>query len=184
MAIRGCQEQQPKIHASAFVDEHALVVGDVVIGADSSVWPMCAVRGDENIIRIGARTNVQDGSVLHVTGDSHFFPGGHALEIGDDVTVGHGVILHACTIESLSLIGMGSTVLDGAVVKSRAMVGANSLVSPGKQIEGGFLWLGSPAKKVRGLTDKELEYLEFSSRHYVELKNLHQAVPPGQREAD
>ena len=173
MSTRSYQGKTPQVHPSAFVDETALLIGDVTIGANSSVWPMCVLRGDVMPIRIGARTNIQDGSVLHVTADSHFAPGGFALDVGDNVTAGHGVILHACTIQSDCLIGMGATVLDSAVVSTHAIVGANSLVPPGKHLEGGFLWLGSPVEKVRSLRTEELEFLVFSAAHYVELKNRH-----------
>lgn len=173
MAIRPFKDTHPNIAASAYIDEAAVVVGDVTIGEDASIWPMAVIRGDVQSIRIGARTNVQDGSVLHVTSDNAFTPGGFALTIGDDVTVGHGAILHACTVEDMSLIGMGATVLDGAVVRPRVMVGAGSLVPPGKELESGYLWLGSPVQKVRPLKEKELEYLAYSARHYVELKNAH-----------
>jgi carbonic anhydrase/acetyltransferase-like protein (isoleucine patch superfamily) len=157
------------------VDNTALVVGRVRIGDDASLWPMAVARGDVNAIEIGARTNIQDGSVLHVTYDSHYEPGGRPLCIGDGVTVGHRVILHACTVGDYCLIGMGSVVLDGAVLQPRLMLGAGSLVSPGKELEGGFLWLGSPARKMRPLTDQELAFLEYSALHYVALKNKHLA---------
>ncbi|MCC6302058.1 MAG: gamma carbonic anhydrase family protein [Gammaproteobacteria bacterium] len=173
MAIRGFAGRTPRLGARAYVDAMALALGDVTLGDDASLWPMAVARGDVQAIRIGARTNIQDGSVLHVTQDNRFNPGGRALIIGDDVTVGHGVILHACTVEDLVLVGMGSTVLDGAVIQSRVMIGAGSLVSPNKVLESGYLYLGSPAKQARPLTEKELEYLEFSAKHYVELKNLH-----------
>ncbi|MFQ5468861.1 MAG: gamma carbonic anhydrase family protein [Gammaproteobacteria bacterium] len=173
MTIRSYLHSSPSIASSVYVDETALVVGDVSIGEDSSIWPMTAVRGDVQSIKIGDRTNIQDGSVLHVTSDNSLTPGGFALTIGDDVTVGHGVILHACTVGNLSLIGMGSTVLDGAVVQDNVMVGAGSLVSPGKVLESGYLYLGSPVKKTRALKEEELEYLKFSAVHYVELKNRH-----------
>jgi len=122
---------------------------------------------------VGARSNIQDGSILHVTHDSEYAPGGSALSVGDDVTVGHNVVLHACTVEDLCLIGMGSVVLDGAVVRSGAMVGAGSLVPPNKELEGGYMWLGSPVKRVRELTDKEKSFLAYSAQHYVKLKNRH-----------
>ncbi|MGB5275934.1 MAG: gamma carbonic anhydrase family protein [Gammaproteobacteria bacterium] len=175
MAIRTFENYTPKIAQSAFVDQSALVTGDVVIGADSSIWPMCSVRGDIHSICIGERSNIQDGSILHVTHDSEFAPGGHALSIGDDVTVGHNAVVHACTVESLCLIGMGSIILDGAVIRSGAIVGAGSLVSPGKVLDGGYLWLGSPAKRARELTDREKAFLEYSAAHYVDLKNRHRA---------
>jgi carbonic anhydrase/acetyltransferase-like protein (isoleucine patch superfamily) len=173
MAIRQFENWIPALASTAFVDDSAVVTGNVVIGEDSSVWPMCSIRGDIHAIRIGARTNIQDGSILHVTHDSEFAPGGNALSIGDDVTIGHNVVVHACTIEDLCLIGMGAVVLDGAVVCKGAMLGAGSLVAPSKVLEGGYLWLGSPAKRVRALSEKEKAYLQYSAQHYVELKNRH-----------
>ena len=173
MTIRNFEQFTPEIADSAFVDDSAVVTGNVVIGADSSVWPMCSVRGDIHSIRIGERTNIQDGSILHVTHDSEFAPGGNALSIGSDVTVGHNAVVHACTVEDLCLIGMGSVLLDGSVVRSGAIIGAGSLVSPGKDLEGGYLWLGSPVKRARELTDKEKAFLEYSASHYVDLKNRH-----------
>ena len=173
MTIRTFAGKTPSLGARAYVDATALALGDVVLGDDASLWPMAVARGDVQAIRIGARTNVQDGSVLHVTQDNRFNPGGRALIIGDDVTVGHGVILHACTVEDRVLVGMGSTVLDGAVIRRRVMIGAGSLVPPNKVLESGYLYLGSPVKQARPLTEKELEYLGFSARHYVELKDRH-----------
>jgi carbonic anhydrase/acetyltransferase-like protein (isoleucine patch superfamily) len=173
MTIRSFEDYTPEIAESAFVDANAVVTGNVVIGADSSIWPMCSIRGDIHSIRIGERTNIQDGSILHVTHDSEFAPGGNALSIGNDVTVGHNAVVHACTVEDLCLIGMGSVILDGAIVRKGAMVGAGSLVSPGKEIEGGYLWLGSPAKRARELSEKEKAFLQYSSSHYVDLKNRH-----------
>jgi carbonic anhydrase/acetyltransferase-like protein (isoleucine patch superfamily) len=175
MAIRIFEKFTPQIAASAFVDQSAVVTGNVVIGTDSSVWPMCSVRGDIHSISIGERTNIQDGSILHVTHDSEFAPGGNALSIGSDVTVGHNAVVHACTVEDLCLIGMGSVLLDGSVIRSGAIIGAGSLVSPGKDLEGGYLWLGSPVKRVRELTDRERAFLEYSASHYVDLKNRHMA---------
>ena len=175
MTIRKFEESTPEIAETVFVDEASVVTGDVSIGADSSIWPMCSVRGDINSIKIGERTNIQDGCVLHVTHDSEFAPGGAALEVGDDVTVGHNVVLHACTIGNECLIGMGAIVLDGAVVESGAMVGAGSLVSPGKVLQGGYLWLGSPVKRVRELSDKEKAFFKYSAQHYVKLKNRHKS---------
>ena len=170
--IRAYKDKTPEIAANAYIDPASAIIGDVVIGEDSSVWPMVAIRGDVNSIRIGERTNIQDGSVLHVThAGGPLSPDGNALIIGSDVTVGHGAILHACVVEDCCLIGMGSTVLDGAVVKSGAMVGAGSVVSPGKALEGGYLYLGAPARKVRELTQTEKDFLEYSARHYVDLKN-------------
>lgn len=176
MTIRNFENWHPEIDSSAFVDASAVVTGNVVIAANSSVWPLCSIRGDIHSIRIGARSNIQDGSILHVSHASEFAPDGFPLSIGDDVTIGHNVVVHACTIENLCLIGMGSVILDGAVVQQGAMLGAGSLVSPGKILEGGYLWLGSPARRVRELSDREKAFLKYSASHYVELKNRHQAA--------
>lgn len=173
MTIRKFQGHTPKIHSSAYVDSTAVIIGQVSIGEDSSIWPMTVIRGDINIITIGDRTNIQDGSILHVTHDGKFSPGGAKLTIGNDVTVGHSVVLHACTLEDTCLIGIGSVVLDGAVVRSHAMIGAGSIVTGGKEIEGGYLWMGRPAKKIRALTEKEIEYLSYSSTHYAKVKDMH-----------
>lgn len=171
--IRTFENFVPQIADSAYVDETALVIGQVLLGEDVSIWPMTVARGDIQTIRIGARSNIQDGSVLHVTHDSDYAPGGFSLTVGEDVTVGHKVILHACTVGDRCLVGMGSTVLDGAVLEPEVMLGANSLVSPGKILESGYLYLGSPAKQTRRLTEKERQWLVYSAAHYVELKNRH-----------
>ena len=175
MPVRRFEGHQPDIHASVYIDEQALVVGEVSIGEDSSVWPMSVLRGDVNSIEIGERTNIQDGSVLHVTHDSEYAEGGMPLVIGSDVTVGHKVILHACQVEDGCLIGMGATVLDGALIRAGSMVGAGALVPPGKVLESGYLYLGSPVKQVRELTEKEKRFLQYSAAHYVRLKNRHKA---------
>lgn len=171
--IRNFEGLIPKLAKSVFIDESSIVTGNVEIGEDSSVWPCCSIRGDIHSITIGERTNIQDGCILHVTHDSEYAPGGFKLVVGNDVTVGHNVVLHACTIEDFCLIGMGSIVLDGAVVQSGAMVGAGSLVPPKKVLEGGFMWLGSPVKKIRQLSQKEKSFLEYSAQQYVKLKNRH-----------
>jgi len=150
-----------------------MVCGRVTIGAESSIWPMSVVRGDINTITIGERTNIQDGSVLHVTHDSEYAPGGAALVVGNDVTVGHRVVLHACTVEDLCLIGMGAVVLDGAVIRSGAMLGAGALVSPNKDLEGGYLYVGTPARQARPLTAQEKRFLKYSAEHYARLKERH-----------
>ncbi|MDH4003087.1 MAG: gamma carbonic anhydrase family protein [Xanthomonadales bacterium] len=175
MSIRYFEGYSPAIHPSAYIDEQAMVGGQVTIGAESSVWPMCVLRGDINSIEVGERTNIQDGSVLHVTHDSEFAEGGLPLLVGSDVTVGHKVILHACTIEDLCLIGMGSVVLDGALVRSGAMIGAGSLVPPNKDLEGGYLYVGSPVKRVRKLSEKERRFLKYSAEHYARLKDRHRS---------
>ena len=171
--IRDFEGKSPRIGAGVYIDDHALVVGDVTIGDESSLWPFTVARGDVNRIVIGARTNIQDNTVLHVTHDGPYTPGGVPLIIGDDVTVGHRVILHACTVGNLCLIGMGATVMDEAVLEDEAFVAAGSLVPPGKRLRGGFLYRGSPATEARALTDREREQLRYSAQHYVRLKNRH-----------
>lgn len=174
MTIRAFQNHTPTIHDSAYIDSTALVIGQVSVGADSSIWPMTVVRGDINTISIGERTNIQDGSILHVSHDGEFSPGGAKMVIGNDVTVGHSVVLHACTLKDCCLIGIGSVILDNAVVHKHAMVGAGSLVTNGKELEGGYLWMGRPAKKVRELSAREIEYLSYSAKHYVKVKQMHE----------
>ncbi len=173
MTLRQFETTQPRMHANAWVDETALVIGNVEIGADSSLWPFVVARGDVNSIRIGARTNIQDHSVLHVTHDGPHNPGGYALTIGDEVTVGHRVILHGCTVHDSCLIGMGAVVMDGAVIPSQTLLAAGSLVPPGKELQGGHIWMGSPVRKGRALTPEEIESIGYSSEHYVRLKNRH-----------
>ncbi len=173
MAIRNFDDSRPVIHETAYIDESAVVIGDVRIGEDSSVWPMAVVRGDVNSIRIGARSNIQDGCVLHVAHGSRFTRGGCPLAVGDDVTVGHRVILHACTVGSACLIGMAATIMDGSVVEDRVIVGAGSLVPIGKTLKSGYLYIGSPAKQIRPLNDEELTFLEYSAGHYARLKDQH-----------
>lgn len=173
MPVRSYDNIDPKIGENVFIDDMAVVIGDVTIGDDVSIWPMVAVRGDVHSISIGKRTNIQDGSVLHVTADNEFNPGGHPLNIGEEVTVGHGAILHACTVEDRCLIGMGATVLDGAVIKTNTMVAAGALVAPNKVLESGYLYVGNPARQARPLSEKEIEWFGYSAQHYVDLKNKH-----------
>ena len=175
MTLRTYQNHTPTLGAGAFVDISAVVIGDVEIGADSSVWPLTVIRGDMHRIRIGARTSIQDGSVLHITHAGPFNPDGFPLIIGDEVTVGHKVTLHGCTLGSRILVGMGSIVMDGAVVEDDVIIGAGSLVPPGKKLDSGFLYVGSPVKQVRALTDKERAFFTYSAANYVKLKDLHLA---------
>jgi carbonic anhydrase/acetyltransferase-like protein (isoleucine patch superfamily) len=169
MNIVPFESHAPRLGARVYVDATARVIGDVGLGDDASVWPMAVLRGDIHAIRIGARSNIQDGSVLHVTHASEHNPGGFALEVGDDVTVGHRVVLHGCRIGDRCLIGMGAVVMDGAVVHADTILGAGSLVTPGKELMPG-LWVGSPARRVRDLTGDERNYLRYSASHYVQLK--------------
>ena len=171
MSVRRYGEHWPELGARVYIDPAAVVIGRVTAGDDVSLWPMAVARGDVNQINIGARTNVQDGAVLHVTHDGPFSPGGIPLIIGEDVTVGHSVTLHACTIGDRCLIGMNACVLDGATVEDEVFVAAGSLVTPGQTLVSGSLYRGSPARRVRGLTPRDLEMLTYSAAHYVRLKD-------------
>lgn len=175
MSVRSFENTHPKLGGRVFVDPTALVVGDVEIGDDSSIWPMATVRGDVHSIKIGERTSVQDGCVLHVTHAGPYDPEGHDLSIGSDVTVGHKAMIHGCTIEDNCLIGMGSVVMDSAIIRSNVILGANSLVPPGRELEGGFLWVGSPARKIRPLNEEELAFFKYSADNYVKLKDRYLA---------
>lgn len=177
--LRPYRDRFPTLGERAWVDESARVIGDVVLGQDASVWPFTVIRGDVNFIRIGDRSNIQDGSVVHVSHDGpHAKLGGFATRIGSDVTIGHKAIIHACTIEDAVLIGMGATVLDGAVVRKHAFIGAGALVSPGKIVGEGELWLGNPARKARMLSDAEIDALYYSAKHYVRLKDEYLSASP------
>ncbi|GAA5001330.1 gamma carbonic anhydrase family protein [Pseudoluteimonas lycopersici] len=175
--LRPYRDRFPTLGERAWVDESARVIGDVVLGEDVSVWPFTVIRGDVNFIRIGDRSNIQDGSVVHVSHDGpHAKLGGFATRIGSDVTIGHKAIIHACTIEDAVLVGMGAIVLDGAVVRKHAFIGAGALVAPGKIVGEGELWLGNPAKKARMLSDAEIDALYYSAKHYVKLKDEYLAA--------
>lgn len=171
MAIRDFENILPDISPSCFIENNALIIGEVTIGENSSVWPFAVLRGDVNKIDIGENTNIQDHCVLHVSHAGPYNPEGHALAIGNNITVGHRVTLHGCTIHDNCLIGMGTTIMDGAIIHSNTFIGAGSLVTPGKELESGYLWTGSPVRKVRALTDKEIESIQYSAQHYVRLKN-------------
>ncbi len=171
MTLRRFFNHEPKLGARVFVDPLAMILGQIELDDDVSIWPFVSARGDVNIIRIGARTNIQDNSVLHVTHDGKYTPGGAPLIIGADVTIGHAAVLHACTIEDAVLVGMGATVLDRAHVGKHCLIGAGAVVSPGKVIEPGTLWLGNPARFVRKLADQEIQALYYSAENYVKLKD-------------
>ena len=174
--LRPYRGQLPRVHPTAYIDDSAQVIGDVEIGEESSVWMCVVIRGDVHRIRIGRRSNVQDGTVIHVSHDGpHAKLGGFATVIGSDVTIGHKAIVHACRIEDAVLVGMGAILLDGAVVEKHGFVGAGALVAPGKVVGSGELWLGNPAKKVRMLSDAEIEALYYSAGHYVRLKDQYLA---------
>jgi gamma-carbonic anhydrase len=153
----------PTIAPDAFIAPNAAVIGDVVIGAESGIWFSCLVRGDMNIIRIGARTNLQDGTIVHV--DS----GGLATHIGDDVTIGHGSIIHACTLRNRAFVGNGAIVLDGAVIEEDGFLGAGALLTPGKIVGRNELWAGVPARLLRVMTDEERRRYDRNSETYRQL---------------
>jgi gamma-carbonic anhydrase len=167
--IRSYRGRTPQIAPSAYIDPQAVIIGDVVIGEDSSVWPCAVVRGDVHYIRIGARTNIQDGSVLHVMRDTN------ALVLGDEVTVGHSVTLHGCRIESRCLIGMGSIILNGAVIGAGSIIAAGTLVPERTVVPPGSLMMGQPAKLRRSLTAEDLASIDAYSRRYVEYKETYRA---------
>ena len=171
MGIRSFQNKVPSQGERVFVDPASTVIGEVALGDDSSVWPGAVVRGDMHRIVIGARTSVQDNAVLHITHDSAFNPGGFPLTLGDDVIVGHQAMLHGCTIGDRVMIGMQTMIMDGAVVESDVMLAAGSLVSPGKRLASGWLYRGRPARAVRELTAKEIEFLPYVAGNYVKLKD-------------
>ncbi|MBF0286496.1 MAG: gamma carbonic anhydrase family protein [SAR324 cluster bacterium] len=157
----------PIIDPEVFIAHTAVVIGDVEIGKDSSIWYGCVVRGDVNVIRIGERTNIQDGTVVHVSSD------GQGTYIGNDVTIGHMALLHACTLEDRTFIGMKACVMDGAVVEAGAMVASGALVTPGKRVKTGEMWAGSPAKFRRNLTENEMTGFAKTSPKYVQLAKKH-----------
>ncbi|MGK0296754.1 MAG: carbonic anhydrase/acetyltransferase-like protein (isoleucine patch superfamily) [Gammaproteobacteria bacterium] len=171
MAIRRFLDKYPVIAESAYVDESSVIIGDVTLGEDVSIWPLVVARGDDQSIIIGDRTNIQDGTVIHISSDNEFSPGGIPTIVGHDVTVGHRVMLHATKIGNNCLIGMSSTLLDGSVIEDDVMIGAGSLVPMGKRLESGYLYVGSPVKQIRPLGEKERFFIEYSAKHYVETKN-------------
>ena len=169
--LRRLENLVPQLGQRVYVDTSAVVVGDVVLGDDVSVWPQVAIRGDMHAIRIGPRTSVQDGCVLHITHAGPYNPDGWPLTIGADVTIGHNATLHGCTIGDRVLIGMGAIVMDGAVVEEEVVIAAGALVTPGKTLRSGYLYAGSPAREMRPLSEKEQTYFLYSAENYVGLKN-------------
>ncbi|TAL84978.1 MAG: gamma carbonic anhydrase family protein [Rhodanobacter sp.] len=169
--LRSYKGVLPTLGVRVYVDPAASVIGDVVLGDDVSIWPGAVLRGDVHHIRVGAGTNIQDGSIVHVTHDGPYSPGGFPCLIGAGVTIGHAAVIHACTLGDHCLIGMHATVLDGAVVKPHGFVGAGSVVPPGKVVGEGELWLGNPAKFVRRLNDRQIAQLHYSAEQYVLLKS-------------
>jgi carbonic anhydrase/acetyltransferase-like protein (isoleucine patch superfamily) len=173
-SLRSFNGVMPILGERVYVDPAASVIGDVVLGDDVSIWPGTVLRGDVNHIRVGTRTSIQDGSIVHVAHAGPYGPGFPCL-IGEGVTIGHAAVVHACTIGDYCLIGMHATVMDGAVVKKYGFVGAGSLIPPGKVVGERELWLGNPARFVRLLSDKQVEQLHYSAGHYVRLKDTYLA---------
>ena len=174
-SLRTYQGVAPTLGERILIDPSAVVLGDVVLGDDVSVWPQASIRGDVHRIRVGDRTSVQDGCVLHVTHAGPYNPDGWPLEIGSDVTIGHGAILHGCSIGNRVLVGMGATVMDGAIVEDEVVIAAGALVTPGKLLQSGRLYGGSPAREMRVLSEREIEYFRYSAANYVKLKDQHLA---------
>jgi carbonic anhydrase/acetyltransferase-like protein (isoleucine patch superfamily) len=177
MPLSNYLDTSPRLDERVYVHASAQVIGDVRLGADSSVWCNTVLRGDVNGIVVGRCSNIQDFAMGHVSHKSGLKPEGSPLVIGDYVTVGHSVILHGCRIGNECLVGMGSIVMDDVVVQDRVMIGAGSLVSPGKTLESGFLYIGRPALKIRALTEAEIAYLRYSAEHYVRVKDNYLAAP-------
>jgi carbonic anhydrase/acetyltransferase-like protein (isoleucine patch superfamily) len=173
--IRSFNKIIPRIEEGSFVDPAAVVIGEVHLGKNTSIWPCAVLRGDVNSITIGEGSNVQDGSMLHVTHKNAEDPHGAPLVIGKQVTIGHHVTLHGCTIGNEVLVGMGSVVLDRAIIEDRVLVGAGSLVPPGKRLQSGYLYLGNPVKQVRPLNEKEIAFFSYSADHYQRLASQHEA---------
>lgn len=180
MSITSYLDFHPEVGARAFLHESAQLIGEVRIGEDSSVWCNAVLRGDVNHIHIGRCTNIQDFSIGHVSHRSEHNPRGTPLVIGDYVTIGHSVIMHGATIGNDCLVGMGAILMDDVIVRDRVMIGAGSLVSPGKVLESGYLYVGRPARRVRELTAEELARVRYLAEHYVRLKDnyLAQAAAP------
>ena len=174
-ALRPFLDKHPSLGQRVYIDPACTVIGEVELGDDVSVWPGTVIRGDVNHIHIGARTNVQDGTVIHVSHDSPYNKGGYPTLVGEGVTIGHGCIIHACTIGDYCLIGMGACILDGAVIEANAFIAAGAVIGPGKRVRSGELWAGNPARLMRQLSEKDIEGLRYSADHYVRLKDQYLA---------
>ena len=173
MTLKSFRNQTPILGNNVYVDDSAIVIGAVVLGDDVSIWPTAVVRGDVEKITIGNNTNVQDGAVLHVSHQGKFSERGHPLSIGTDVTIGHRAVIHGCTVGNYCLIGIGAIIMDDAILEDYVMLGAGALVPPNKRLESGYLYVGSPAKQSRPLSESEKEFLRYSASHYVSLKNVY-----------
>ena len=168
MAIRNYKDIMPQLNEEVYIDPQASVIGRVRIAHKSSVWPMAVIRGDVNDIEVGSLTSIQDGAILHTTKTSTYHPEGFSLSVGNKVTVGHGAILHGCSIANNVVVGMGACILDGAVIPEFTYIAAKSVVAPNKKLTPG-LWMGQPAKFIRDLTSREIEFIHDNAYHYYEL---------------
>lgn len=173
MTIREFDSIRPQLGESVYIDKSAVIIGHVTLGDHVSIWPGTVIRGDVHRIGIGEGTNVQDGSVLHVSHSGDYSPGGFPLTIGKGVTIGHRAVVHGCTVGNYCLIGIGAIIMDGALMEDYVMLGAGALVPPGRTLKSGYLYVGSPAKQTRPLTAKDREFLEYSYRHYIKLKDAY-----------
>ena len=171
MSLQSYKDKSPLVHESAYIHESAVIVGDVEIAEDASIWPLVAARGDVNYMRIGKRSNIQDGTVLHLTRASASNPEGYPLIIGEDVTVGHKAMLHGCCLGNRILVGMGAIIMDNVIVEDDVIIGGGALVPPNKTLESGYLYVGSPVKQARPLSDEERAFLKVSADNYVRLKD-------------
>ncbi|TCM67727.1 carbonic anhydrase/acetyltransferase-like protein (isoleucine patch superfamily) [Acinetobacter calcoaceticus] len=171
--VRSYLEHHPKIDSTCYIDDLAVVIGQISMAENVSVWPFAVIRADVNSIQIGRNSNVQDHCMLHVSHKNDKKPNGSPLIIGEDVTVGHHVTLHGCQIGNRVLVGISSIILDDAIIEDDVMIGAGSLVPPRKRLESGYLYVGSPVKRIRALTDEEKAFLPYSARHYVKVAQQH-----------
>ena len=174
-SIRSHRGISPQLGQRVYIDPAATVIGDVCLGDDASVWPGAVIRGDMHSIKIGARSNVQDNAVLHITHASDFNPNGWPLTIGEDVVIGHRAVLHGCTVGNRILIGNGAIVNDGAIIEDEVIVGAGCMVPPGKTLESGFVYVGNPCKQLRALSESERKFFTYSPANYVKLKDQYVA---------
>ena len=174
-SIRSHRGISPQLGSRVYIDPAATVIGDVCLGDDASVWPGAVIRGDMHSIKIGARSNVQDNAVLHITHASDFNPNGWPLSIGDDVVIGHRAVLHGCTVGNRIIIGNGAIVNDGAIIQDEVIVGAGCMVPPGKTLESGYVYVGNPCKQLRALSESEKTFFTYSPANYVKLKDQYLA---------
>lgn len=173
LSVRSFGGHSPRLGKRVLVDPSAVVLGDVTLGDDVSVWPQVAIRGDMHTITVGARTSVQDGCILHITHAGPYNTEGWPLSIGSDVTIGHNAVLHGANVGDRVLVGMGAIIMDGATVENDVVIAAGALVTPGKTLHSGFLYAGSPARQMRELSAREMDYFVYSANNYVKLKDRH-----------